>query len=572
MLKLDRDNPALENHLWAIGKLLTFKPSKEDDMPKRLQDFHERFLFYIVAACHRKIFRRMNHSQLSQPYLKCLNNIILPLQPNTLDKVPAAQATAQFESPELVMDKGFLRDLATAYQSGSLNTPPDVPHLLALAHNIEERHIAELFTKDTCHEFHAVFLALLTELHSSLKELSLLHNPTGKDAILQPLDTRQNLSRPLLNSITTSGSLLSKLSRGKAITLYFQAIESELKAQNEHDHLDRKLDPAKQLSASEISDATRSDDEELNEVQPFTDTAGGEPTPLWKSNVDWLRLIVIHFESSENLTTYAVLLPHSARPINIHLVVSPQHPDLDRETLPWESLFTNSLVNFPVVCSNLALQDRTNKDIHEFLSIGAQTVPQKLDKDLEQISENTPPYQLGKICQYFAQIALLNLTPPSIPGTNTSSLAPMDVHGWGKNSMKILALFLPDGPISTALLTIMANMTKPTCILKDTSPQNIDAINLSMLKFDDSAIFFRSLNEIDSDFSGSLHCEACLASLLVANSEHLAHESVKLCAVSNHTHSLNHSNFHVCAQHRVPIESLECRSAAAPFVGGLSLS
>lgn len=61
-----------------------------------------------------------------------------------------------------------------------------------------------------------------------------------------------------------------------------------------------------------------------------------------------------------------------------------------------------------------------------------------------------------------------------------------------------------------------------------------------MLKdMDENADFFLSLARLDKGFTGSLHCEACLASLIVPNSDHTGNSTVVDSIVGGHLHLLD---------------------------------
>lgn len=508
--------PTLNSHLWAISKLLMFKPGGKLSE----QAFHERFLYYIIAVCHRKMSRRMNHSALSQPYLAALMRAIDVLKhaKKILNLVKhLVQSSGNFES-----DKGFLRAFDTAVRTKSIDLKVGaVPLLLALARNIDQRHISELFTAETCCKFHAVLAALLGEFQSYLHKLAAIHKVCTTDTNL--MASRGEESMQWMHSIATCGSLLLKLARGSAITLYFQTIKSGLQFPIART---KPLNPTSGRSANEFDDASQADNEELWAVQPSTDTGDGRPTPLWKVLRDWVRLVTVQIESAEILTTHSALYPHPKEPIKLQLVVSPQDPALDERSLSWKSLFTDPLVDFPVVCSN-ALPVRTNKEILCFLTAGADGAPAVLDSELLQIAEASNSLQLrlqlGMLSQYFANIAQLHPASPE----GGDSPAPMDAYGWGKNSIEILELLHPGKAIDSSFIESILQKSKYKVVLSKAVSNNIDKISTSILEFDNKANFF----------------------------QHSGHATVKEFVVSNNTQSLTHYlNSHFCAQYRITIE------------------
>ncbi len=69
--------------------------------------------------------------------------------------------------------------------------------------------------------------------------------------------------------------------------------------------------------------------------------------------------------------------------------------------------------------------------------------------------------------------------------------------------------------------------------LPDAAKHRIEEISARVLDLENSASFFRELDNLDSNFEGALHCEACLASLVApASDQHANNDTIRALVVS----------------------------------------
>src|SRR6267143_958257 len=85
--------------------------------------------------------------------------------------------------------------------------------------------------------------------------------------------------------------------------------------------------------------------------------------PLWMSYVDWLRLMIAHFDAVDILVGYVTAPEFQHNTISTQILVA---PPVDQSLLPWRELFTDSTL-FPTktVCD---ASGKDNAVILEFLN------------------------------------------------------------------------------------------------------------------------------------------------------------------------------------------------------------
>jgi len=229
-------------------------------------------------------------------------------------------------------------------------------------------------------------------------------------------------------------------------------------------------------------------DEDLKAVQPFVSKEGVE-MPLWRSYVDWLRLIIAHFDAVDILVGYVTGPQFQHNNISVQILVA---PPVDQSLLPWRELFTDSTL-LPTKTIWDPLSGKDNAAILEFLN-----------KALE-------PSSKAKAVKTFWRRQDLKNTIKNLEKVKSS-----DLPGWEE--------------CATNLIVKLEGLTSPPELDSNLFREVSDDIQALW----DSARFFSSLCNTQS-FSGTLHCEACLASLLnkTENESKEISEQMKVGYVSN---------------------------------------
>jgi hypothetical protein len=257
-----------------------------------------------------------------------------------------------------------------------------------------------------------------------------------------------------LFAVMYDGGALQKLAKGAALRMHLTNIEASLD----------------QPKANETSRETQDErDEDLEAVQPFAKSVG-KPMPLWKSYRDWLRLMIVHFDAVDILVGFATSPQFHYKTISLQVVVP---PTVNNELLPWRDLFAK-----PEFFPTGNTQDPfSNNDILKFLESG--------------VKASSPNY--GKWAREARRFWVTREVDATI--MNTDKLKKSALPGWPSCVEKLLANLKDwksqEHP-SEFLSREITNLIQSLC---------------------DSSTLFSSLAK-GLKFLGTLHCEACLASLL----------------------------------------------------------
>jgi hypothetical protein len=425
-------------------------------------------LRYVIATCYPKILRRIRHLTLSKPYLVSLQSVtafsfVEPHQHQEPNR-------AGIKSDRLLLSN-FLSVAARKLRTKI----PKIEEQIAL---VEAEQPFKLYTKETCIEFHELLCELLERFEAAVTALSSSRDPSGDVPIEESEQFKTKLVAVLLN-----GYALQKISRGSAIENHLKTIAPLL---CDHRRAQEDMKAMPEMNDMEVNEER---DDELEGVQPAVIQPDGEPMPLWKSYRDWLRLMVVHFDAAEILVAH-ITGPHFNHDnISIKILVS---PPVGQAMLPWQTLLKDSAL-FPMqsACSTLDVLDYaahpTNDGILKFLEIAVSSNPQDAWN-----SAKTAAKAIAKLKPDSTQAAF------GCAIKKIELLGKSGLPGWHEYTAKIilnlenLKTTVPASPDHVALV---CDITRAVHSLRD------------------SAKFFADLKG-PQIFKGSLHCEACLASLL----------------------------------------------------------
>lgn len=200
-------------------------------------------------------------------------------------------------------------------------------HLLKWCNTTTTHKSYQLYTTDTCREFHQVLCCLLADFKLALEDLQ----------TLQADLTLVSHFTSALSAVILLGCALHLLARSSAIKCHLQVIMSQLLGkkhsgetkQEDVPHKDLQCiqppmlqDDKPELSGSEGSGETikgKEHNEDLQCVQPSALQDNDQSTPrstVWKSFGDWLNLIMVHFDTINTLSHFVI----SRLPGGIHNV------------------------------------------------------------------------------------------------------------------------------------------------------------------------------------------------------------------------------------------------------------
>lgn len=430
-------------------------PTKQETPSQSLSN---HLIRYVIATCYRKMKRRLNHATLSQPYLRSLVEAI---------GSPFCEPPQMPSATDISYDRLFLTYIYGFFLEDTrfVGTFPNIVEQAKLTHKGEP---FQLYSKDTHSEFHQLLLNFLALFRDSLDTLANLG--VAMDA---SNNNPHSNSKTSLDNVLLYGLALQKLSKSSALQTHLQAIAPSLEDHRRAHTLTSTLNNEQDGACNEL-------DEELAAVQPYVTTDKGAMIPLWRSYRDWLRLIVVHFDAAHLLGRYFAEPPLQSQTISFKILVAPY---VDKILLPWNTLLTSP--HFPT-----GDQDATNEEIVQFLTDsisanptkalgsakGLSTVWEKLNK--EKVDKEKWNKQLERVKQ-----EVKNLRKSKLPGWSDHA---DDLGNWLENLQ------------SSDDSKLESKMT--------------EKINLLIY----SARFFQNFAKATNPdgFKGTLHCEACLASLL----------------------------------------------------------
>jgi hypothetical protein len=296
----------LDVHLWILCELLI--QSKVDIKPLQL---------YIIAACFLKIRHRMKDKNISKAYYNSLKNVTdFPKFTETSKGTPKAQ--------EAQSDKHLLIEVLPVLHEYIPHLP--MSNLLRQSEAASAQGPYNIYTEDTHMEFHLLLCELLRRFEISLDKLKAYHEE--KDRLSEP-----SKFESLLSAVLTYGTALQILARGSAIDKHLKAIEPLLSDHRRDKTADIKLQTMTEGKEEEV-------DIEL---------VGTTAQPLWKSYRDWLRLMVVHFDAVSILAGHVASPNFQADKIVIKILSAPLP---SQAMLSWEDLLNSK--HFPAHAPNLA--------------------------------------------------------------------------------------------------------------------------------------------------------------------------------------------------------------------------
>ena len=228
---------------------------------------------------------------------------------------------------------------------------------------------------------------------------------------------------------------------------------------------------------------------------------------LLKSYKDWLRLIVGHFDATEHLVLYVTSDQFQRDSISIKILVA---PPTDSALLPWRQLFENKFL--PEFGAINALSTITNEDILEFLNNGismavqARNLIDNAELALGWLDKHDLKYETTQQALQYLATNATNKTAQDHATTIIKKLQEWnDLH----NSLcKVNER--PFGGDERRIVIAKKAAIEAASEIAD----EIRALRDELGELDASNHFF--LNLENPSFDGTLHCEACLASLLPA--------------------------------------------------------
>jgi hypothetical protein len=312
-----------DTHVWVVSKILNHLAQSNATQGTSL------LLRYVTAACLPNTRYRMAHPVLSKPFSDSLKDVPTSSIPQ-VSKTTTRPATS-------IKDHNFLSTIRPLLDGadGALTTL--APNLLQQANSAVAGGCFEVYTDATRVEFHNILCELLQQFEESMDVLQ------SYNSAQQPSNYKRDLYRAMFY-----GEALHQLARSDAISTHLKAIEHLL--------ADCRLDKMADVTIGKMTGDVDDVEPELNWVQPFTIHEEDQVWPLWKSYLDWLRLVVVPFDAVMVLEDHVA--KHQFAEISIKILAAPHPGD---KILPWTKLLElqdiPTLPDHPTLDAKLLIED-----------------------------------------------------------------------------------------------------------------------------------------------------------------------------------------------------------------------
>ena len=421
---------------------------------------------YVVTACFEKMIARMQNKLLSLPYFAAIT------------KLPDFQYKETYLEPEkkeIQMEQTFGKALLSL---SKLPTTP-VTNLQAVI----SESFDELYTKDTCQEFHQILCELLNSFLLSLKALKALQKP------------KRFTFDQTVRQVVIYGEALQMMAGGVAIQRHFQVVEEELILS----HHQRARDIANQaatLPEEEEETKCEHDDVELQSVQPFAIRDGNALT-MSKAAKHWLKLMVVQFDAIKIVDAY-----YEAAAMTKVTIKIIQPPPLDDKMLTWKDL----------------LQDAKYIKPKNKLSPTSESIVKFLEQQLDMLGVKRGENSILDM-QHSVNTLVQSSSSEAVSSDDLQTLE-VQLLGFRKGMS-------PDQDELTCRISMKINQLKKNVDDKSSNSESSES-NRELLysiaelleSLSVSSLFFKKLRggsalSTGQNFSGVPHCEILLAALIV---------------------------------------------------------
>ena len=404
----------------------------------------------------------------------------------------------------------------------------------------------EIYTEDTCKEYHQLLVCLIEGFRTSLKRFA---PRIGDD----PLDSWKPEIKQYLQEVVFWGELLQLMIDGQAIEQHLQVItcellksgypgiQSEIVAESQlskdiagREGAEEGVDKAGgedagqgnagdtdtkegdvELAGVQVGedtagedamedDAGNTDDIEFAGVQTFTNRVNRGPMYLWESYRDWLKLTTTHFEAIKIITGF-IAIPSGSRPlisptISIRVLAFGHQ---GTKMLGWEDALKEYLPG--------PINTRATDSAREIVMLDCAQPDVQTLIDFIKKSVNDDCTAIGVLLENVEQsLAKLKKTYKALPSSKTTRIP---TFGMLK---KLLSNNQPlnEKNINSAIESIeclKSQYNTPVAIESiDTAIQTIESLKIKS-RWEQFKVGTKLSN---GKFRGTVHCELCLAILV----------------------------------------------------------
>lgn len=156
----NRIKPSLSTHLWILSNVLIGTDTTLDGRWKFRSELSKHLSRYIAAMSYKKMARRFNNINLSIPYFESLKQVETR-NIRFASRGKRADSNKQHDQDEVDSDRLFLEDFVKLYTARPDLLKTKIPNLIKMVGQSPTSDDFELYTNETCVEFHLLLLELL---------------------------------------------------------------------------------------------------------------------------------------------------------------------------------------------------------------------------------------------------------------------------------------------------------------------------------------------------------------------------------------------------------------------------
>ena len=473
----NREAPNEVSHLWLLAKMLATLKG-------------DRYLLayvmkYVIPVSHQKIIRRFE-ADSSQDYWKSFKSV-------GLDNILfSATPKRKLSRIEVRNDLSFL----TVLKGGAIDYAEKFPNIAKIVEELPSLEHSgaplEIFNDTTCEEYHLLFIQLMEQYKAFMKEIATL----AKNG--EPFGDK-------LDPVVEIGHAILTMVEGRAFHLYLSTIASKLsKSLSEFSHIRAEqraaggrgpegCGPASEEHGAKERGAEEQDAEEQDVKAGMTlwdpVEADAATTAVWKPFKSWIMLMLVQFDAADALCNFVDLVPElSSVELDVKIVYSSVISD---KTIPLEVLSTKYI---PEAASD---DSPTNAKLLDFIK-AAYTVKRQA-KCINSFTKSWGPKRVPAAIEFLKEV--LEEVTAENPQHDSEDLEDSDDEANRKLRIADLSnqiIELLTQPVQDAGADIPAKFWALGELLNLQERQ--DRYDL---KFADKPTF-----------TGALHCEAGLASIL----------------------------------------------------------
>lgn len=287
-----------------------------------------RLLMYVLAACSKKIKRRLDNSKVSKPYLAQLLDPKVDLWFQKFNDIkPISGPLEMLHDARLATIISTREDLGLKYKA--LEAVAREHRRKVHDTNAKEaRQSLQLYNAETYKEFYSLFLEYLRDFKEGIEFLC--------HARKAPAETNYLVYEMKVSLLCNTVRALQAFVRGSVIRKHLSYNGYILRPIHNPKECESTSEP--QETPTEVCDDEDTAVRDV-EVEALALAANDHSELLCNSYIKWIKLLLVQVDAVDILLHNIKKFPQGVE-VEVQLMIP---PSVDKHLIPWETLFSNSL-------------------------------------------------------------------------------------------------------------------------------------------------------------------------------------------------------------------------------------